>query len=46
MIRQIFRQSMVRNFVCHVITELGTGIVAGRFPVGSILPNDVAMMDM
>ena len=28
-----------------MISDLGTNIVSGRFPVGSILPNDAAMMD-
>ena len=45
MIRQISGRSAARNFHSFVISELGTGIVSGRFPVGSILPNDAAMMD-
>jgi DNA-binding FadR family transcriptional regulator len=45
LIRQISGRSAARNFHSFVIGELGTGIVSGRFPVGSILPNDAAMMD-
>ena len=45
MIRQISGRSAARNFHSFVISELGTGIVSGRYPVGSILPNDAAMMD-
>ena len=45
LIRQISGRATARNFHSFVISELGTGIVSGRFPVGSILPNDAAMMD-
>jgi DNA-binding FadR family transcriptional regulator len=45
LIRQISGRSAARNFHSFVISDLGTGIVSGRFPVGSILPNDAAMMD-
>lgn len=45
LIRQISGRTAARNFHSFVISELGTGIVSGRYPVGSILPNDAAMMD-
>jgi DNA-binding FadR family transcriptional regulator len=45
LIRQISGRSAARNFHSFVISELGTGIVSGRYAVGSILPNDAAMMD-
>ena len=45
LIRQISGRSAARNFHSFVISNLGTGIVGGKFPVGSILPNDAAMMD-
>jgi DNA-binding FadR family transcriptional regulator len=45
LIRQISGRSAARNFHSFVISDLGTGIVSGRFPVGSILPNDAAMID-
>ena len=45
LIRQISGRLAARNFHSFVISELGTGIVSGRYPVGSILPNDAAMSD-
>ena len=45
LIRQISGRSAARNFHSFVIGDLGTGIVSGLYPVGSILPNDAAMMD-
>lgn len=45
LIRQISGRSAARNFHSFVIGDLGTGIVSGHYPVGSILPNDAAMMD-
>lgn len=45
LIRQISGRPAARNFHSFVISDLGTGIVSGRFAVGSILPNDAAMMD-
>lgn len=44
LIRQIFGRRAARNFHSFVIGDLGTAIVSGRYAVGSILPNDVAMM--
>ncbi len=45
LIRQISGRTAARNFHSFVISDLGTGIVSGRYPVGSILPNDASMMD-
>jgi DNA-binding FadR family transcriptional regulator len=44
LIRQISGRRTARNFHSFVIGDLGTAIVSGRYPVGSILPNDMAMM--
>ena len=44
LIKQIFGPRTARNFHSFVINELGSAIVSGRYAVGSILPNDVAMM--
>lgn len=43
-IRSLSGRGAARNFHSFVINEIGTGIVGGQFPVGSILPNDGAMM--
>ena len=45
LIRQISGRSAARNFHSFVIGDLGAGIVSGHYPVGSILPNDAAMID-
>jgi DNA-binding FadR family transcriptional regulator len=44
LIRSLSGRLAARNFHSFVINEIGVGIVSGRFPVGSILPNDAAMM--
>lgn len=44
LIRSLSGRLAARNFHSFVISEIGVGIVSGRFPVGSILPNDAAMM--
>ena len=45
LIRQISGRSAARNFHSFVMSDLGTRIVSGNYSVGSILPNDAAMMD-
>lgn len=44
LIRSLSGRLSARNFHSFVINEIGVGIVSGKFPVGSILPNDAAMM--
>lgn len=45
LIRSIAGRLAARNYHTFVINEIGLGIVTGRFPVGSILPSDAAMME-
>lgn len=45
LIRALAGRPTARNFHSYVIAEVGIGIASGRFPVGSILPNDAEMMD-
>ncbi len=45
LIRSLSGRSPARNFHSFVINQIGIGIISGRFPVGSILPNDAAMID-
>jgi DNA-binding FadR family transcriptional regulator len=45
LLRSLSGRVTARNFHSHVINELGAGVISGRFPVGSILPNDAALMD-
>jgi len=45
LIRSLSGRPAARNFHTFVINEIGHGIVTGRFPVGSILPSDAAMME-
>lgn len=44
LLRTLSGRTTARNFHSYVISEIGTGIVSGRFPVGSVLPNDALMM--
>ncbi len=44
LLRNLTGRTTARNFHSYVISEIGTGIVTGRFPVGSVLPNDALMM--
>ncbi len=46
LIRARSGRSAAANFHSFIINEIGAGIVAGRFPVGSILPRDAELMDM
>lgn len=45
LIRSLSGRPAARNFHTFVINEIGQGIVSGKFPVGSILANDVVMME-
>ena len=45
LIRSLSGRPAARNFHTFVINEIGLGIVTGKFPVGSILASDAAMMD-
>lgn len=45
LIRSLSGRPAARNFHTFVLTEIGEGIVTGRFPVGSILPSDAEMME-
>lgn len=45
LIRSLSGRQSARNFHSYVISEIGVGIVSGRFPVSSILPNDAEMMN-
>ena len=46
LIRALSGRTAARNYHSYVINEIGVRIVAGAFPVGSILPNDAEMMDL
>ncbi|UJW84120.1 FadR/GntR family transcriptional regulator [Devosia sp. SL43] len=45
LIRSLSGRPAARNFHTFVINEIGLGIVTGKFPVGSILASDAAMME-
>jgi DNA-binding FadR family transcriptional regulator len=45
LIRSLSGRPAARNFHTFLINEIGTGIVSGRFPVGSVLPNDAVMIE-
>lgn len=45
LIRSLSGRPAARNFHTFVINEIGHGIVTGRFPIGSILASDAAMME-
>jgi DNA-binding FadR family transcriptional regulator len=44
LIRSLVGQSTARNFHSFVINEIGSAIVSGRYPIGSVLPNDAEML--
>ena len=44
LLRSLSGKPAARNFHTFVINEIGAGIVAGRFGVGTILPSDAEMM--
>jgi DNA-binding FadR family transcriptional regulator len=45
LIRSLSGRPAARNFHTFVINEIGLGIVTGKFPIGSILASDAAMME-
>ena len=45
LIRSMTGRPAARNFHTFVINEIGLGIVTGKFPIGSILASDAAMME-
>lgn len=45
LIRSMSGRPAARNFHTFVINEIGLGIVTGKFPIGSILASDAAMME-
>lgn len=45
LIRALSGRPSARNYHSYVISELGVGIASGRFPIGSILPNEGEIMD-
>ena len=44
LIRSLAGRQTARNFHSYVITEIGEGIVSGKYPIGTVLPNDAEMM--
>ena len=44
LLRALAGRTTARNFHSYVINEIGAGVINGRFPVGSTLPNDAALM--
>ncbi|WP_052715856.1 FadR/GntR family transcriptional regulator [Devosia chinhatensis] len=45
LIRSLSGRRAARNFHTFVINEIGQSIVAGRFPIGSVLASDAVMME-
>jgi DNA-binding FadR family transcriptional regulator len=45
LIRSLTGRRAARNFHTFVINEIGQAIATGRFPVGSVLASDAAMME-
>lgn len=45
LIRSLSGRRAARNFHTFVINEIGHSIVTEKFPVGSVLPSDAAMME-
>lgn len=45
LLRSLAGGMRARNFHSHVIHELGTGVISGEFPAGSVLPSDAELMD-
>lgn len=44
LLRSLSGRSTARNFHSHVINEIGAGVISGRYPIGSVLPNDAELM--
>lgn len=45
LLRSLNGQTAARNYHSFVINDIGSGVVSGRYPVGSTLPNDAELMD-
>lgn len=45
LIRSLSGRTAARNYHTYVINEIGSAIVVGRFPVGSVLASDSVMME-
>jgi DNA-binding FadR family transcriptional regulator len=45
LLRSLSGRTAARNFHSFVINEIGAGVVAGRYRVGSVLPNDSELME-
>ncbi len=44
LLRSLSGRSTARNFHSHVINEIGAGVISGRYPIGTTLPNDAELM--
>lgn len=44
LIRSLAGRPAARNFHSYVISEIGAGIISGKYPIGGSLPNDAEMM--
>jgi len=45
LLRSLSGRTTARNFHSYVINEIGAGVISGRFPIGTTLPNDAALID-
>ena len=45
LLRSLSGRSTARNYHSHVINEIGAGVISGRYPVGTTLPNDAEFME-
>lgn len=45
LLRSLSGRVAARNFHSYVINEIGVGVISGRFPIGTTLPNDAALID-
>lgn len=45
LLRSLTGRTTARNFHSFVINEIGAGVIAGRYPVGSVLPNDSELIE-
>lgn len=45
LLRSLHGRTAAQNFHSFVINEIGSAVVSGRYPVGTTIPNDAALMD-
>ncbi|MFN4207238.1 MAG: FadR/GntR family transcriptional regulator, partial [Agrobacterium albertimagni] len=45
LLRSLSGRSTARNYHSHVINEIGAGVISGRYPIGTTLPNDAELME-